>query len=172
VNASEIGLAQSRRRHLLIASRYPFDPEAALSRYAADRPASVSEYISDLVDEADAESAVFRSSSKMMENNARRALWLFKNEMFDLPNRLRPECHRIGHSYVSMYGRMRWDQPAQTITSGFGCMGEAARLQGFPDFFSFEDIVKRTSLQQIIGNAVPPKFAATIVAGLIDQQCI
>lgn len=188
VNASEIGLAQRRRRHLLIASRTPFDPELALSRYAADRPASVGEYLSDLVDEADSGSVVFRSSSKMMADNTRRVLWLFRNEMFDLPNRLRPVCHRNGHSYVSMYGRMRWDQPAQTITSGFGCMGqgrfvhplrprtltphEAARLQGFPDFFSFDDVIKRTSLQQIIGNAVPPKVAATFVAGLIDQECI
>jgi DNA (cytosine-5)-methyltransferase 1 len=188
VNASEIGLPQRRRRHLLIASRKPFDPEAALSRYRVDRPVSVGEYISDLVDEADRESEVFRSSSTMMADNRRRVLWLFRHEKFDLPDRLRPICHRDGHSYLSMYGRMRWDQPAQTITSGFGCMGqgrfvhplrprtltphEAARLQGFPDFFSFHDVSKRTSLQRIIGNAVPPKVAATLVVGLIDQQCI
>ena len=77
-----------------------------------------------------------------------------------------------------MYGRMYWDRLAQTITSGFGSMGqgrfvhprrrrtitahEAARLQGFPDFFDFTSVNKITALREMIGNAVPPMFAEAV----------
>jgi DNA (cytosine-5)-methyltransferase 1 len=97
-----------------------------------------------------------------------------------LPNKLRPPCHRNkpDHRYKSMYGRLRWDQPAQTITTGFGSPGqgrylhpdlprtltphEAARVQFFPDWFDFGKAPSRSALAHCIGNAVPPKlgFAA------------
>jgi DNA (cytosine-5)-methyltransferase 1 len=67
---------------------------------------------------------------------------------------------------------LRWNQPAQTITTGFGCMGqgryvhpqkrrtitphEAARLQTFPDWFNFAAETRRGVLAKAIGNAVPP----------------
>ncbi len=93
----------------------------------------------------------------------------------DLPDRLHPACHRLKeHSYHSVYGRLFWDKPAQTITSGFGCMGqgryvhpkeprtitphEAARLQFIPDFFQFGSDVPRTVLAEMIANAVPLKL--------------
>ncbi len=108
---------------------------------------------------------------------------LIDNDEHDLPNRLRPPCHQGDHSYVSMYGRLKWKEPAQTITSGFGSLGqgrfmhpslcrtltphEAARIQGFPDYFTFDAAVTRTELSVIIGNAVPPALAATLIARLI-----
>jgi DNA (cytosine-5)-methyltransferase 1 len=75
---------------------------------------------------------------------------------------------------------MHWDQPAQTITSGFTSMGqgrfvhpkeqrtltphEAARLQFIPDFLRFDDGIGRTTLAEMIGNALPAKL--TYVIGL------
>ena len=99
--------------------------------------------------------------------------YLFDKRLYDLPNSRRPDCHRDGdHSYVSMYGRLHWHKPAQTITTGFGSMGqgryvhparrrtitphEAARLQTFPDWFDFGDQTSPTELAKMIGNAVPP----------------
>jgi len=109
--------------------------------------------------------------------------WLLDNNAFDLPNRLRPPCHQGDHSYVSMYGRLKWDEPAQTITSGYGSLGqgrfmhptlprtltphEAARLQGFPDYFTFGSALTRTEAAVIIGNAVPPALASIVVSRLI-----
>jgi DNA (cytosine-5)-methyltransferase 1 len=77
-----------------------------------------------------------------------------------------------------MYGRLRWDAPAQTITSGYGSMGqgryvhpgrrrtltphEAARLQTIPDWFTFDSAGTRTELARMIGNAVPPLLGAAI----------
>ena len=116
---------------------------------------------------------MYDTASATSEKNAERIDFLFDNGLYDLPNRHRPACHRNGgHSYVSMYGRLRWTRPAQTITTGFGSMGqgryvhpqrrrtltphEAARLQTFPDWFQFGDETPRGVLATVIGNAVPP----------------
>jgi DNA (cytosine-5)-methyltransferase 1 len=116
--------------------------------------------------------------------NQRRIDFLVDHGLYDLPNSLRPSCHRLkDHSYKSVYGRMHWDRPAQTITSGFKCMGqgrfvhpkerrtltahEAARLQFIPDFFSFGETVPSTALATMIANAVPPKLAYVLALELL-----
>ncbi len=87
-----------------------------------------------------------------------------------------------------MYGRLRWDEPSQTITSGFGSMGqgrfvhplvrrtltphEAARLQFLPDFIDFSAVKFRTHLATMIGNAAPPILTISVVEALIDQGLI
>jgi DNA (cytosine-5)-methyltransferase 1 len=74
-----------------------------------------------------------------------------------------------------MYGRLSWEKPAQTITSGYGSMGqgryvhpahprtitphEAARLQFFPDFYHFEAAPYRGQWARMIGNAAPMKLS-------------
>lgn len=110
--------------------------------------------------------------------------YLFDNHLYELPNEQRPACHRDkSHSYDTVYGRLRWDRPAQTITSGFYCMcmgryvhpdqrrtltaHEAARLQFFPDFFDFTPAQSRTKLAEIIGNAVPPKGSYAVARSII-----
>jgi DNA (cytosine-5)-methyltransferase 1 len=110
--------------------------------------------------------------------------YLFDNHLYELPNEQRPSCHRDkSHSYNTVYGRLRWDRLAQTITSGFYCMcmgryvhpeqrrtltaHEAARLQFFPDFFDFTPAQSRTKLAEIIGNAVPPKGAYAVARSII-----
>ena len=110
--------------------------------------------------------------------------YLFDNQLYELPNEKRPACHRDkSHSYDTVYGRLRWDRLAQTITSGFYCMcmgryvhpgqrrtltaHEAARLQFFPDFFDFTPAQSRTKLAEIIGNAVPPKGAYAVARSII-----
>jgi DNA mismatch endonuclease (patch repair protein) len=109
--------------------------------------------------------------------------WLLKNGKYDLPNRLRPKCHHGSHSYTSMYGRLSWDYPAQTITTGYGSMGqgrfvhparartltahEAARLQTLPDFFDLDETKGPGAWAAIIGNAVPPLLAVHIIEPLL-----
>ena len=53
--------------------------------------------------------------------------YLFDNELYELPNEQRPSCHRDkSHSYDTVYGRLRWNRLAQTITSGFtACVWDA-----------------------------------------------
>lgn len=124
--------------------------------------------------------------SKPSLENRTRIKWLFENESFNLPNAQRPICHQDDdHSYLSMYGRLRWNAPAQTITSGFGSMGqgrfvhplrprtltphEAARLQFLPDFVAFGDVKRRGQLATMIGNVAPPALTISIVGALLRQ---
>jgi len=124
--------------------------------------------------------------SRPSETNIKRMDYLFDNGTYDLPNPQRPKCHQDDHSYFSMYGRLAWDKPAQTITSGFGSMGqgryvhpsrrrtltphEAARLQFLPDFVSFGDTTKRRgALATMLGNVAPPKLTMVLVESLVAQ---
>ena len=94
-----------------------------------------------------------------------------KPEAYNLINSRRPKCHQNGHNYPAVYGRMKWDEAAPTITTGFGSTGqgrfvhpreqrsltphEAARIQSFPDFFKFDSVTNAERFT-LIGNAVPP----------------
>lgn len=188
INAYEIGIAQTRKRHIQIAILKKGLTEVNFD-IRGDYRSNLKEYIYDIKQEYLERDGIFYQPSKMNAENKTRVDYLFKNEIFDLPNKLRPSCHRDkAHSYSSMYGRLRWDKPAQTITSGFGSMGqgrflhpsekrvitphEAARIQGFPDFFDFTSINTRSTLHTMIGNAVPPKLAAVIVNQIIKYKLI
>lgn len=173
VDVVRAGVPQRRKRYLLVASRTEsIDPVLLLEELTTGScvPRTVQWAVGDLVGVAS--DLPMDHHSSMSAENRRRAEYLFANGLFDLPNGERPRCHRDGnHTYVSVYGRLRWDQPAQTITTGFTSMGqgryihpaeprtitphEAARLQTFPDWFDW-GTSSRTGLKTMIGNAVPP----------------
>ena len=181
VEMKKIGVPQGRRRHVVVASKSNvISIASSLARYAG-RPRSVGWVLEDLLD-ARAE-GIFDSPSVATAVNKQRIDYLFEHDLLDLPDKLRPECHREGgHSYKSVYGRLHWDLPAQTITSGFGSMGqgryvhpkrrrtitphEAARIQFIPDHFKWGDIA-RTALAEMIGNAVPPKVTYILALELL-----
>ncbi len=180
----ELGAPQRRIRHVLVATREgSFDFDSL--RISPSR--TVEWAIGDLVGVDDSD-AMFNTPSVPSEDNESRIDWLFDNDAYDLPNPLRPECHHDNHSYLSMYGRLRWDEPAQTITSGFGSMGqgrfvhplmrrtltphEAARLQFLPDYLDFSSVNRRTDLATMIGNAAPPILTVAIVEALCEQGLI
>jgi DNA (cytosine-5)-methyltransferase 1 len=182
LDLTELGVPQTRRRHVLIASlKHDIDLDHLISNsYAKKR--SLRWAIADLV-KRQSDSAMDRWPGQTKAAK-RRIQYLFKHEVHDLPNRLRPPCHRYNnHTYSSVYGRLRWEQPAQTITTGFMCMGqgrfvhpkqprtltprEAARLQFIPDFFSFGDKPKAVALADMIGNAVPTKLTYVLALELL-----
>jgi DNA (cytosine-5)-methyltransferase 1 len=186
MNLGELGVPQRRRRHLLIAlADDSKDPMAVLDQLvacAAHPTRSVRWAIEDL--ERVESNGDFDRAPTPTEDNARRVQWLFDRGKHDLDNEERPKCHREKeHTYNSMYGRLWWDEPAQTITTGFGSMGqgryvhpgqprtitphEAARLQSFPDFFDFSVVQKRTAWARLIGNAVPPLLACNVASALM-----
>jgi DNA (cytosine-5)-methyltransferase 1 len=188
-DAQAFGLPQTRKRHCLVASRV--HEESDLGRVLGmirrpTRPPRLWPFIKDLEFEEPVAGNLLTSRSGVSDENRKRIDFLFEHSEFDLPNHLRPSCHRDKkHSYVSMYGRLRQELPAQTITSGFGSMGqgrfvhptqrrmitahEAARIQGIPDYFSFRRVAKLTALREMIGNAVAPPVAATLVKLLVES---
>jgi DNA (cytosine-5)-methyltransferase 1 len=186
LRAEDLGLPQRRRRHILLATKLRGIDLACLFPTAKRPPATLRQYIEDIQDEPESFYDVFRTPAGSTETNRRRIAFLFKNRLYDLPNDQRPPCHSNGHSYKSMYGRLHWDKPAQTITTGFGSMGqgrfvhparrrlltphEAARIQGFPDFFDTSFVKKRTKLLSMIGNLVPPVISGRLLDTFLSSS--
>jgi DNA (cytosine-5)-methyltransferase 1 len=182
LDVQDFGAAQRRKRSLTLGSLSVTPNLPELVQEFGTRARSVAWAIEDLEDQLDKES-VFDSPPSPRPESQARINYLFEHSLFDLPDEQRPDCHRLKrHSYKSMYGRMHYDRPAQTITTGFGVMGrgryvhptqhrtltphEAARIQGFPDFFTFGD-AKRTELHTLIGNAVPSKLGYVVGGHLL-----
>lgn len=98
-------------------------------------------------------------------------------------------CHGRCDGFHDVYGRMRWNTPAPTITSG--CVNpskgrflhperdraitlrEAALLQGFPPTHKFSTRRGKFAAAKMIGNALPPGFvrchAIAIRKGLDEE---
>ncbi|MDN4477298.1 DNA cytosine methyltransferase [Demequina sp. SYSU T00039] len=185
VELDKLGVAQTRRRHILLAIRDndATSPEAVFNAVPLHPRRDLRWAIGDLVD-VDATNPIDRAPEAQAANK-KRMQYLLDNDLYDLPNALRPHCQQGEHSYKSMYGRLRWNEPAQTITSGFGSIGqgrymhperpraltahEAARIQGFPDYFDFSPCPTRGALATMIGNAVPPALTASIFGTYLAQ---
>lgn len=181
IDLSRLGAPQKRRRHLTVAVKAGVEGWTPKELESRSPPRTVGWAISDLLDRQCGR--ILDTPSRISIDNERRIDWLFANDAHDLPNSLRPPCHQNDHSYKSMYGRLYWDRPAQTITSGFGSMGqgrfvhplrpraltphEAARLQFLPDTMSFDSVSKRTELSTMIGNAAPPVLTIAAVQALV-----
>ena len=181
LSAHRFGVPQTRRRHFLVAIRNP-RIEFHLTELVCglEMPIiSIEHAIKDLVGKEG--QTIFHTAAKLSEENKKRIDWLFEQNKDDLPDHIRPLCHQNGHSYQSVYGRLRWDQPAGTITTGFQTPGrgryihpkerraltphEAARIQGFPDSFVFVDDDAppfKNALAKVIGDAVPPALGHAI----------
>jgi len=109
---------------------------------------------------------------------------------------LRTTCHskESGGTYVSVYGRMSWDEAAPTITTqcyGYGngrfghpeqdraiSLREAALLQTFPPDYAFFDPDATWYVETVgrhIGNAVPVDLGRVIARSIkrhIDERCV
>jgi DNA (cytosine-5)-methyltransferase 1 len=173
LSAASIGWPQTRKRHFLAAigetNPIPFgEIESALE----SETRFVGWAIDDLLHVGDAD--FMDQPSKLSKINEERIQYLFENDSYTLPDHVRPLKHQDGHSYPSSYGRMKWDEPSGTITTGFMSPGrgrfihpllpraltphEAARIQGFPDSYIFESSgpkPARSLLAKWIGDAVP-----------------
>ncbi len=108
----------------------------------------------------------------------------------DWPKKLVAKCHlkKSGKTYPGVYGRMKWDEPAPTLTTqfyGFGSgrfghpsqaralsLREGAILQGFPQDYSFVpkgEPVHFKALGRMIGNAVPVELGRVIGESIIEH---
>jgi len=92
----------------------------------------------------------------------------------DLGSEYQLDCHKRCDGFKDVYGRMKWDDVAPTITSGCfnpskgrflhpeenRCitMREAAILQTFPRHYKFPLVSNKSAIAAMIGNALPPEF--------------
>jgi DNA (cytosine-5)-methyltransferase 1 len=187
LSANDYGVGQRRRRHFMIAAKGLNEPvvlPGSLDGLAIS-PLTLRHTIGDLASLKG--KSIMDTVGQLSPDNESRINWLFRNKKYDLPDKQRPQCHQNGHTYPSVYGRLKWDEPTQTITTGFLCPGrgryvhpsnrrtvtprEAARIQGFPDTYDFCPSgvpASRSLLGKVIGDAVPPPLArAVCLAGLV-----
>lgn len=172
LSADQFGWPQTRKRFFIVADKIsnPIPFTDLIERFGQDSK-SISWLLSH---QLPIDSELMATSSVLSPENQARARYLIENNLFDLPLEQRPECHKGGTTYTSSYGRMRPDQPAPTLTTGFLSPGrgrfihpfeartltprEAAMVQGFPNWYSFNPTgaTTRNNLAKWIGDAVPP----------------
>jgi DNA (cytosine-5)-methyltransferase 1 len=181
-DASDFGVPQRRRRLIYIAllGRTPVLPrEAGKRRTVKDaiarlpRPGASGDRLHDLPERR---SEHVRRLIKLIPKNG--------GSRFDLPKKLWLACHRRSKGFYDVYGRLHWDAPAPTITSGCHnpskgrflhpsadrtiTLREAAVLQGFPRRYRFANDVGKEALATQIGNALPPRFVAAHARAIIS----
>jgi len=193
VNCAEYGLPQHRTRLVLLASKLgqiKLQPPKEFNI----KPKTVKDAIGNLhsieAGTVDTKDPLHQSASLSEINHKRIQFSKPGGSWKDWPDELVASCHKkkSGNTYRSVYGRMRWDEPAPTITTqffGFGngrfghpeqnraiSLREGAILQTFPEKYKFtapgEPITKK-ALGRLIGNAVPVKLGEVIGKSILNH---
>jgi DNA (cytosine-5)-methyltransferase 1 len=191
VDCAKYGLPQRRRRTVLLASRLGDiklrDPVASETRTVKDVIGDLSILRHGGTDKGDRLHTASRLSDlnyKRIQHSKQGGTWR------DWPKRLIAECHKkkTGKSYAGVYGRMKYDEPAPTLTTqfyGFGngrfghptqargiSLREGALLQGFPKDYSFvpdDKPIQFKALGRMIGNAVPVDLGRVIGQSILEH---
>ena len=192
VNVADYGVAQNRRRLILLASRkktIKLIPPTHSGNYI-----TVRDVIGNLpaveagktcpIDRLHISSSLNKTNLKRIRASKPNGTWR------DWPEELVLKCHKkeTGKSYSSVYGRMGWDGLSPTITTQFTGYGtgrfghpvqnraltlrEGALLQSFPPNYSFvskDEGICLKSIARHIGNAVPPRLGEIIGKSIINS---
>ncbi len=191
INVSHYGVPQSRKRLVLLASLLG---EITLIPETHDKNnfVTVRDVISGLPSLKDGQTNpndLMHRASKLSDLNKKRIKATPKNggNAKSWSKDLIPDCYKrkSGHTFMSsVYGRMRWDDPAPTMTThcvslGTGRYGhptqnraislrEAAIFQSFPDYYEFDEPhkISITKVAKQIGNAVPVLLGRVIAKSI------
>jgi DNA (cytosine-5)-methyltransferase 1 len=179
VDASDYGVAQRRKRLVLLASKYG-EISLLTPHELGIKRKTVREAIGDLpkinAGQSCASDPLHKSRSMTPINLQRIQISKPGGTWRDWPESLRAACHQkeSGASFSGVYARMEWDKPSPTITTqstnfGTGRFGhpeqhralslrEMAILQSFPadyEFMEKDSMVSFVAVGKLIGNAVP-----------------
>lgn len=188
VNMNDYGIPQARKRLSLVANR-------VLGKKVFPRKTGNNPTVRDAIEDLPVIRAghrdptnLFHTCAGLSEKNKKRLKRTRKNggswiEWAD-DQELKRESY-AGTGFLDNYGRMCWDKPSPTITTRFfsisnGRFGhptqtraisirEGARIQSFPDSFVFK-VASIMQAAQIIGNAVPPKYAECLALTLMEAE--
>jgi DNA (cytosine-5)-methyltransferase 1 len=199
LNAADFGVPQSRKRLVLLASRIGKIALPTPTHKGVEKWRSVKDVVGKLPllndGEEDFNDPLHRSSSLSDLNRKRIRASKPGGTWRDWPQSLVAECHKkeSGKHSGGVYGRMRWDRPAPTMTTlcnGYGngrfghpeqhraiSLREAAIFQSFPEKYSFSkpnEVLHVRTVARLIGNAVPPKLAEAVgrqlLAAALDKH--
>ncbi|MEP6683086.1 MAG: DNA (cytosine-5-)-methyltransferase [Parafilimonas sp.] len=190
VYCPDYGIPQNRKRLVLLASKFG-EINLIDKTHSRENYKTVRDVIGQLPVLEDGQSDSndrFHFSRKLSALNKKRIRSTpYGGSWKDWPDDLVLECHKkeTGKSYPSIYGRMKWETQAPTITThciGYGngrfghpeqhrgiSLREAALLQTFPMSYEFFDKAKSFSSSAIarqLGNAVPVVLGQVIAKSI------
>lgn len=191
IDCAKYGLPQRRHRTVLLASLYGEielrEPDASETKTVRD----VIKGLAPLRHGGSNREDRLHAASKLSPLNLERVNASKPGGTWrDWPPHLIAKCHtkKTGKTYPGVYGRMKWDEPAPTLTTqfyGFGSgrfghptqarglsLREGAILQGFPENYSFvpdEKPIQFKVLGRLIGNAVPVDLGRVIGQSIIEH---
>ncbi len=186
LNAADYGVPQRRRRLVLIASR--------VSNVTLAKPSSKIRTVRDAIKSLPQAGKSGDPLHDIPENRTERIKARIRRiprnggSRSALPSNLKLKCHKNSDGFKDVYGRMAWDKPAPTITTG--CfnpskgrflhptahraitMREAALLQTFPKSYKFPPNLGKVRIADMIGNALPPEFVRRHAKHIVaNGQC-
>jgi DNA (cytosine-5)-methyltransferase 1 len=190
VNAQDYSVPQRRRRLVLLASKYGkidlIDKTIKENNFITVRDAIG--YLPPIEGGISHPSDMLHRARKLTDLNLKRIQATKEGGFWrDWHKSLWLDCHKkeTGKSFRSVYGRMKWDDVAPTMTTyctglGNGRFGhpeqdraislrEAALIQSFPSEYDFIDPSKPMSSPVIarqIGNAVPVQLGVAIAKSI------
>ena len=194
VYAPDYGIPQKRKRLVLLGSKIGdiklLEPTHKTSEYVTVKDAIGN--FEKLASGETSKSDFIHKASKISDKNIQRIKQSIPGGSWkkDWGEELKLDCHKSdrGKTYVSVYGRMKWDEPSPTMTTfctgiGNGRFGhpeqdraislrEASILQSFPPNYKFTDKEENLKFGQIsrqIGNAVPPRLGEIIGLSIINH---
>ncbi|MGG1651588.1 DNA cytosine methyltransferase [Paenibacillus sp. NRS-1780] len=185
-NSADYGLAQTRERFIIVGKHSKIKAPFMIPTPTVNVWKTVGEVLSDLPEPPEDH----RIEHPELANHQRANVSAMNVKRFsyvkqgggwrDIPMEYRLDCHKKADTskggWPDVYGRLRWDGQAPTITGGFdsytrGRYGhplqnrpltprEAALLQGFPIEYRFYG--NKHEVRHQIGNAVPPLLSEAI----------
>ena len=185
LDAADYGVPQRRLRCVMLARRGTAPPPLPGPTTPAGHRISVREAIGDLPrlasGQADSDDALhFARVHQAIALERLRHIPKNGGSRTALPEQLRLECHRGHRGHPDVYGRMRWEEVAPTLTTGCTdltrgrfahprddraiTLREAARLQTFPDNYVFSGSAKAIAAQ--VGNSVPVRLIEELAPAL------
>jgi len=189
LDAQEYGVPQRRKRIIIIGERESSSPLKFSYPIPSEKKISVRDTIAHLPappkNGKEHPNIKHHRSDKLSDINIKRIKYVKEGQgMAFLPEHLLADCHKAGADNIghrNVYGRMKWDDVAPTITARFdsftrGMFGhpeqnrtislrEGALLQTFPSDFEF--VGNKVDIARQIGNAVPVNLAFAIGKELV-----